>query len=98
MMEEFQIIPAGRHLWASGVKGRQYLFNCHVSGWGENPWDHFEFTFLRLMEGGGVGANYSNRFLKDYPIIESWNDVHIVCRSEEHTSELQSRPHLVCRL
>src|SRR5690554_7118408 len=25
--------------------------------------------------------------------------VHVaVCRSEEHTSELQSRPHLVCRL
>src|SRR3989442_10925997 len=22
----------------------------------------------------------------------------VVCRSEEHTSELQSRPHLVCRL
>src|SRR5690554_6597614 len=26
------------------------------------------------------------------------NDVVIVPRSEEHTSELQSRPHLVCRL
>src|SRR3989442_6437983 len=25
-------------------------------------------------------------------------DGHEVCRSEEHTSELQSRPHLVCRL
>src|SRR5690554_7132017 len=24
--------------------------------------------------------------------------VELVCRSEEHTSELQSRPHLVCRL
>lgn len=82
MMEEFQIIPAGRHLWASGVKGRQYLFNCHVAGWGENPWDHFEFTFLRLMEGGGVGTNYSNRFLKKYPVIKSWNDVHIVCDPE----------------
>ena len=32
LMEVFAIIPAGRHLWASGVKGRQYLFNCHVSG------------------------------------------------------------------
>lgn len=82
MMEEFQIIPAGRHLWASGVKGRQFLFNCHVAGWGENPWDHFEFTFLRLMEGGGVGTNYSNRFLKKYPVIKSRNDVHIVCDPE----------------
>lgn len=78
-MEEFKILPAGRHLWASGVKGRQYLFNCHVSGWGERITDHFEFTFMRLMEGGGVGANYSNRFLWDYPQVESWYDVHVVC-------------------
>src|SRR5690554_7364853 len=27
-----------------------------------------------------------------------WSDKEIVNRSEEHTSELQSRPHLVCRL
>lgn len=82
MMEEFQIIPAGRHLWASGVKGRQYLFNCHVSGWGESPWDHFEFTFLRLMEGGGVGANYSNRFLESYEHVVQEYKVHIVCDPE----------------
>lgn len=80
MMTEFKIIPAGRHLWASGVKGRQYLFNCHVSGWGEDPWDHFEFTFLRLMEGGGVGANYSNRFLLGYDTLDHYGyQVHIVC-------------------
>ncbi|TMZ45693.1 ribonucleoside-triphosphate reductase, adenosylcobalamin-dependent, partial [Klebsiella pneumoniae] len=71
LMEEFKILPAGRHLWASGVPGRQYLFNCHVSGWGEDITEHFEFTFLRLMEGGGVGANYSNRFLNQYPLIKS---------------------------
>src|SRR5690606_761790 len=68
MMTEMKILPAGRHLWASGVKGAQHLMNCWVSGWTENPWDHFEFTFMRLMEGGGVGANYSNRFLRDYPL------------------------------
>lgn len=79
LMEEFKILPAGRHLWASGVKGRQYLFNCHVSGWGEDITDHFEFTFLRLMEGGGVGSNYSNRYLDQYPLIESGYKVHVVC-------------------
>lgn len=94
MMGEFQIIPAGRHLWASGVKGRQYLFNCHVSGWAYQSdyrfprrkcpiVEHFEFTFLRLMEGGGVGANYSNRFLEEYPPILGQYVVHIVC-SPEH--------------
>lgn len=79
-MEDFKILPAGRHLWASGVKGRQYLFNCHVSGWGESVTDHFEFTFMRLMEGGGVGANYSNRLLARYPEIEPFHyQVHVVC-------------------
>lgn len=82
MMEEFKIIPAGRHLWASGVKGRQYLFNCHVAGWGKNITEHFEFTFLRLMEGGGVGANYSNRHLDQYPPIQDKHQVHIVCDPE----------------
>jgi len=78
-MTQFKILPAGRHLWASGVKGRQYLFNCHVAGWGEKPSDHFAFTFLRLMEGGGVGSNYSNRFLHAYPRVEHKYQVHIVC-------------------
>ncbi|MEU7570362.1 ribonucleoside-triphosphate reductase, adenosylcobalamin-dependent [Micromonospora sp. NPDC049240] len=78
-MLRFAIIPAGRHLWASGVKGRQYLFNCHVSGWGEKLSDHFEFTFLRLMEGGGVGANYSSRFLQPFGAPRRQLKVHIVC-------------------
>ena len=82
MMEEFKILPAGRHLWASGVKGRQYLFNCHVSHWSDRPSDHFEFTFMRLMEGGGVGANYSNRYLLNYPRIQHPLKVEIVCDPE----------------
>jgi ribonucleoside-triphosphate reductase (thioredoxin) len=79
LMHDFKILPAGRHLWASGVPGRQYLFNCHVSGWGEKLSDHFEFTFLRLMEGGGVGANYSSRFLAPYGPPKRSLNVHIVC-------------------
>lgn len=80
LITEFKIIPGGRHLWASGVKGRQYLFNCHVSGWGEKLSDHFEFTFMRLMEGGGVGANYSNKYLWQYgPTANNLLNVHIVC-------------------
>ncbi|UZJ23747.1 ribonucleoside-triphosphate reductase, adenosylcobalamin-dependent [Rhodococcus antarcticus] len=82
MMLEFKLLPAGRHLWASGVKGRQYLFNCHVSGWGVKLSDHFEFTFLRLMEGGGVGANYSSRFLEPFGAPRRALDVHLVCDPE----------------
>lgn len=82
LMREFKILPAGRHLWASGVKNAQHLFNCWVSGWTDKPSDHFEFTFMRLMEGGGVGANYSNRFLQHFPLIQHFLQVEIVCDPE----------------
>lgn len=79
MMLDFKILPAGRHLWASGVTNAQHLFNCWVAGWTATPSDHYQFTFMRLMEGGGVGANYSNKFLKDYPPIKHQLKTHIVC-------------------
>lgn len=82
LMTDFKILPAGRHLWASGVKNAQHLFNCWVSGWTDKPSDHFEFSFLRLMEGGGVGANYSNRFLQHFPLIQHFLQVDIVCDPE----------------
>lgn len=83
MMEEFKLLPGGRHLWASGVANAQHLFNCWVAGWTDRPSEHFEFSFMRLMEGGGVGANYSNRYLADYPVVPQELFVHIVC-DEEH--------------
>ncbi|MGW8630638.1 ribonucleoside-triphosphate reductase, adenosylcobalamin-dependent [Streptomyces sp. NPDC055793] len=78
-MGQFAIIPAGRHLWATGVKGRQYLFNCHVAPWGEELSRHFEFTFMRLMEGGGVGGNYSSKYLQPYGAPRRELEVHVVC-------------------
>ncbi|ADB93746.1 ribonucleotide reductase [Mycobacterium phage RedRock] len=79
LMSEFKILPAGRHLWASGVKNAQHLFNCWVAGWPEQISGHFEFTFMRLMEGGGVGANYSNHYLDHYGPVQQELFVHIVC-------------------
>lgn len=79
MMNSFKIIPGGRHLWASGVPGRQFLFNCHVSHWNENITDHFDFTFMRLMEGGGVGTNYSTKYINRYEVPKRELKVHIVC-------------------
>lgn len=79
MMDNFEIIPGGRHLWASGVQGRQFLFNCHVSHWNENITDHFDFTFMRLMEGGGVGTNYSTKYIDRYGAPKRKLNVHIVC-------------------
>ena len=62
LMLDFQAIPAGRHLWATGVPGRQFLLNCYAAGWNPaHPADHATFLTLRLAEGGGVGANYSSR-------------------------------------
>lgn len=83
MMLDFKILPAGRHLWASGVPNAQHLFNCWVAGWTERPSEHFEFTFMRLMEGGGVGSSYSNKYLNDYPPIQHFLSVEIVC-DEDH--------------
>lgn len=79
MMNEFKILPAGRHLWASGVPNAQHLMNCWVSGWYSKPSEHFHFSFMRLMEGGGVGANYSNHYLEKFPHVLNLLKVHIVC-------------------
>lgn len=84
MLLTFAALPAGRHLSASGVKDRQFLFNCHGSGWDKDePTAHFTFLFDELMQGGGVGANYSNRYLADMPTFEKNVEVHVVCR-EDH--------------
>src|SRR5690554_7163703 len=66
------------------------------------PLDIFPAVFLeRLevyksltadMEADAIGGTV-NMVMKDAPVREF-----LEARSEEHTSELQSRPHLVCRL
>lgn len=68
LIGDMKAIPAGRHLWTSGVPGRQFNRNCHRAGYGPTLADHFTFTFLELMKGGGVGANYSSEYLADYVV------------------------------
>ncbi|EMF02416.1 ribonucleoside-triphosphate reductase, adenosylcobalamin-dependent [Streptomyces mobaraensis NBRC 13819 = DSM 40847] len=82
MLTNLEIVPAGRHLWASGVAGRQFLYNCHVAPWSGGLADHVEFTFMRLMEGGGVGARYGRDAQPEEPVMNEL-DVHIVC-DEQH--------------
>jgi ribonucleoside-triphosphate reductase len=82
LIYNFRVIPAGRHLWVSGVPGRQFLFNCHRAAFTENLSDHYSFTFDQLMQGGGVGANYSNRYIYGYGEIENRTRLHIVCDPE----------------
>lgn len=88
LMTQFKVIPAGRHLWLSGVPGKQFINNCWVSGWTEEMADHFGFTFDQLMQGGGVGANYSGI---DYPI--SSVDVHLVL-DDSHKDYEACKPYL----
>jgi ribonucleoside-triphosphate reductase len=84
LLLNFDALPAGRHLSASGVKGRQFLFNCHGSGWdNQDPSAHFTFSFDELMQGGGVGANYSNRYLEGLPPFSRDVEVHVIC-SKNH--------------
>lgn len=74
----FNVLPAGRHLWVTGVPGRQFINNCWNSHWDERFSRHFTFLFERLMEGGGVGANYSNKYLKQYKPFRRSVDLHFV--------------------
>jgi len=71
-IKDFALLPAGRHLWATGVGGRQFIFNCWAAGWAKfDVSRHFTFTFLRLMEGGGVGANYSYQKTRKYSFLKN---------------------------
>lgn len=80
LMLPFGIIPGGRHLYASGVRGKQFLFNCHAAGWAyENPSKHFTFMFDQLMQGGGVGSNYSDRYIDQMPKFQRKVDLRITC-------------------
>lgn len=94
LFEQFAALPAGRHLWMSGVPGRQFLFNCHVAGWSaEQPEAHAVFVFNQLMQGGGVGANYSNRFVGLLPALRSTVAVHLVCAAD-HADHGELEPFL----
>lgn len=77
-----QMIPAGRHLWVTGVTGRAFTQNCHVAGFETGLSEHCAFVFSELMKGGGVGANYSSRYLSALTPL-SGVEVRFVC-SDEH--------------
>ena len=61
------LLPGGRHLWVTGVPGRQFSFNCHHSGWGKRLRDHCQFTMGVLLTGGGSGSDYSNSHVSALP-------------------------------
>ena len=82
LIYNFMAIPAGRHLWVSGVPDRPYSRNCHRAGWGSALSEHFGFLFSELMKGGGVGANYSSEYLETLPPIVGKTSVDFICRPD----------------
>jgi ribonucleoside-triphosphate reductase len=72
------ILPGGRHLWATGAEGKEFISNCYATGWSQGWIEHYRFMFLRLMEGGGVGSNYSNALMRLPPKLSA-PIVHAVC-------------------
>lgn len=91
LITQFKLVPAGRHLWVSGVPGRQFLFNCHRAGWTHRLADHFGFTFNELMKGGGIGANFSNEYLERAHPVSIAPKVTILC-SAGHPDVLEVQP------
>ena len=87
LLTDFAVIPGGRHLWVSGVPGRQFLYNCHRAGWGEHLADHFTFMFSELMKGGGVGANYSTSYLVQLPAPAGPVELAVVCAATHDDSD-----------
>src|SRR5437660_2289322 len=62
-----------------------------------------QYRFLVAMQGAlGIGANLNRWSPEDSALaakmITLYKHIRPTVRSEEHTSELQSRGHLVCRL
>lgn len=79
--------PAGRELvycfnvptthsfaLADGIK----TANCFRAPWGTRLADHFEFMADQLLTGGGVGANYSQEYIRQSPQLRHF-DLFITC-------------------
>ncbi len=63
LIYNFKAIPAGRHLWVTGTSASTFSKNCWAASFGSRTSSHFAFLASRLLEGGGVGSNYSKDLL-----------------------------------
>lgn len=84
LIVNMEVLPGGRHLWATGI-GKDKLNNCFSSDYTSRFSEHFEFTLLRLMEGGGVGSNYSTLFINSKEGNKPWSprakiNLHLICQ------------------
>src|SRR5690554_6980154 len=72
---------------------------AHRGGWLKSAADSYEIRgkTLGIVGYGSIGTQLSV-LAEGLGMHVIFHDVVTKLRSEEHTSELQSRPHLVCRL
>src|SRR5690554_4348897 len=82
--------------YAEGYPGRRYYGGCEHVDESENlainrAKEIFGVEYVNVQPHSGAQANTAVQFA----VLEHGDRI---LRSEEHTSELQSRPHLVCRL
>jgi ribonucleotide reductase alpha subunit len=71
LIYNFRAIPAGRHLWVTGTPVATLSKNCWSASFGVRLASHFTFLAARLLEGGGVGANYSQDILAATQFVTS---------------------------
>src|SRR5690554_7538820 len=72
-----------------------HLFPDTSDEWaGADSRDLLRRVMARVLEEGFSVVNVDTTIIAQAPKMAP----HVEARSEEHTSELQSRPHLVCRL
>src|SRR3712207_8335478 len=58
----------------------------------------FDETFESAAAKRHSGLKTAGAYIQDYHILQTTKEEPVMRRSEEHTSELQSRQYLVCRL
>src|SRR5690606_41069006 len=97
------------HRYALSLHDALPIFQCYEGIDAQQAlydWDFArQILHLRTLEasGGDVdvdateGVLHSERFLLARPVLRALQQSPAVLRSEEHTSELQSRENLVCR-
>src|SRR5690625_6751214 len=69
----------------------RYVARCKQAG--AMDFDDLLFRLYELLQNKEVLQKYQKRF--KYILVDEFQDTNFLQRSEEHTSELQSRGHLV---